>query len=269
MHSININNKSLYTDLIVEKKINKKNSKIVKKGNCIITSLKNNNYNYTTISFNDITDKDNFTCVQKILVEELKKYLKLESNDSILVIGLGNEKSTPDALGPKTIDNILVTRYLYLLGDVSNNYSNVSAFKPNVMGNTGIESKDIIFNLVKSTKANKVIIIDALKASHINRLVKTIQITDSGIAPGSGINNNRIELNSKSLNTFIIAIGIPTVVDVKTILNNILKKDIYLDNNLIVTPTDIDYQIERLSLLLSNSINICLHKDYIRQNNNN
>ena len=128
------------------------------------------------------------------------------------------------------------------------------------MGDTGIESISLIKELAKEIKATKLIVIDSLKASKINRLLKTIQITNSGIHPGSGINNNRGEISKKTLNIDVIAIGIPTVVDIRTILNNLLKKDIKLDNNLVLTPTDIDYQIKVLSKLLGESINKSLHK---------
>ena len=128
------------------------------------------------------------------------------------------------------------------------------------MGTTGIESIDLIKNIIKDIKATKVIAIDALKASKIERLVKTIQITDSGIHPGSGINNNRGEISKNTMETDVISIGIPTVVDIKTILESILEEEIELDENLILTPTDIDYQIEKLSKLLSISINKTLHK---------
>jgi spore protease len=269
MHTINCNYNNLHTDLILEQDLPSNiNKKVTKYKDITVTKTSYNKNNYTTISFSDITDKDNFLSVQKVFVKELKRYLDLKENDTILVIGLGNEKSTPDSLGPKVIDNILVTRYLYLFGDVSKTYSNVSAFKPDVMGNTGIETRDIIKSLINNIKADKVIVIDALKASHINRLVKTIQITDSGISPGSGINNNRLELNSNTLNTKLIAIGVPTVVDAKTILESLLNKEVSLKENLMVTPTSIDFQIEKLSLLLGKGINLSLHKNYIRQNNN-
>ena len=223
-------------------------------------SFRVGSFNYTTIYFNDATDKDNYLNLEKVLIKELKKYINIKENDTILVVGLGNSKSTPDALGPSTIDDILVTRHLKLLNVLDKDYSVVSTFKPSVMGTTGIESIDLIKNIIKDIKATKVIAIDALKASKIERLVKTIQITDSGIHPGSGINNNRGEISKNTMETDVISIGIPTVVDIKTILESILEEEIELDENLILTPTDIDYQIEKLSKLLSISINKTLHK---------
>lgn len=260
MHEIDLNKKGLRTDLILEKQYKNLESKTTKYKDIEIITTKYKNNNYTTIYFNDATDKDNYLNLEKVLIKELKKYINIKENDTILVVGLGNSKSTPDALGPSTIDSILVTRHLKLLNVLDKDYSVVSTFKPSVMGTTGIESIDLIKNIIKDIKATKVIAIDALKASKIERLVKTIQITDSGIHPGSGINNNRGEVSKNTMKTDVISIGIPTVVDIKTILESILEEEIELDENLILTPTDIDYQIEKLSKLLSISINKTLHK---------
>lgn len=260
MHEIDLNKKDLRTDLILEKQYKNLESKTTKYKDIEIITTKYKNNNYTTIYFNDATDKDNYLNLEKVLIKELKKYINIKENDTILVVGLGNSKSTPDALGPSTIDDILVTRHLKLLNVLDKDYSVVSTFKPSVMGTTGIESIDLIKNIIKDIKATKVIAIDALKASKIERLVKTIQITDSGIHPGSGINNNRGEISKNTMETDVISIGIPTVVDIKTILESILEEEIELDENLILTPTDIDYQIEKLSELLSISINKTLHK---------
>ena len=260
MHEIDLNKKDLRTDLLLEKQYKNLESKTTKYKDIEIITTKYKNNNYTTIYFNDATDKDNYLNIEKVLIKELKKYINIKENDTILVVGLGNSKSTPDALGPSTIDDILVTRHLKLLNVLDKDYSVVSTFKPSVMGTTGIESIDLIKNIIKDIKATKVIAIDALKASKIERLVKTIQITDSGIHPGSGINNNRGEISKNTMETDVISIGIPTVVDIKTILESILKEEIELDENLILTPTDIDYQIEKLSKLLSISINKTLHK---------
>lgn len=252
----------LWTDLIVEK--NNSLCDVVfndKNNNLKLSRCKNKSNSSSTISFDDITDKNNYLKVQDLFVEELSKYLSLSSNDTILVIGLGNDKSTPDSLGPLVSSNILVTRYLYLLGELSSDYSNVCTFIPNVMGNTGIETSDIIKSIIKETKANKVIVVDSLKTNSWDRLLKTIQITNQGISPGSGIDNKRVEISKDILGVDVIAIGVPTVIDIRSLLN----KD--GDINYIVTPTNIDFLIERFSLLIGNGINIVLHKNFIRQNN--
>lgn len=267
MHTINTSNLNLRTDLVIEQKLPQKNEKIQEIDDIKITTTTLADASYTTISFNDITDKDNFEKVQNIFIKELKKYLKLTKNDSILVVGLGNSNSTPDSLGPKTLDNILVTRHLFLLGNVDSDYLSVSKFKPSVTGETGIETINVLKSIIKESEATKVIVIDSLKASKVERLNKIIQITNSGIHPGSGINNNRGEVSKKTMHKDIIAIGVPTVVDVKTIVEEILKEEVLLKENLIVTSTDIDFIIEKLSLLIGNGINITLHKDFKRQNN--
>ena len=120
----------------------------------------------------------------------------------------------------------------------------------------------MIKSIIQETKSTKVIIIDSLKTTNLNRLNKTIQITNKGISPGSGIYNNRQEISKKTMNIDVIAIGVPTVVE----LNNLLEKQ--YKEKLIVTPTNIDFIIEKLAILIGNGINISLHKNFIRQNNN-
>ena len=254
MHTIKIPLKKVHTDLITEKKLFGVKEEIIEENNIKLIRTKNHNDYYSTIYFKDITDKNNYQNVQEIFIKELKKYLKIQSTDKILVIGLGNEKSTPDSLGPKVIDNILVTRYLFLLGEVEEGYINVCSFKPNVMGNTGIDSFSIINNIIENTKVNKIIIIDALKTNTFENLVKTIQITNTGITPGSGIGNYQKEITNKTINKDIIVIGVPTVIDI----SNTINKD-----NYIVTPTNIDYLIEKLSILIGNGINKTIHKNFL------
>lgn len=259
MHKINLDDNLVRTDLLLEKKTKHKNINEEDFDDIKVITTKESNYYYTTIYFNDITDINSYYNLEKIFIKELSKYIKIKENDVFLVIGLGNSKSTPDSLGPLSIDKILPTKYLFDLGDVEEGYSNVSIYKPDVIGNTGIESITIIKSIIKEVNPTKVIIIDSLKASNIERLTKTIQITNSGINPGSGINNNRGELSKKTINKEVIAIGIPTVVDIKSLIKDDSKE------SFIVTPTNIDFVIERLSTLISKTVNINLHKNYNRQ----
>lgn len=262
MHNIKINDNLIRTDLLLEQKKSKiKTNESYYKGIKTVTT-KDNSFNYTTIFFDDITDYSSSINLEKVFSNELCKYLKLSDDDIIIIIGLGNEKSTPDSLGPLTIDKIFPTRYLFELGDVEEGYTNVSIYKPDVIGNTGIESSSIIKSLIDEVNPTKIIIIDSLKANNIERLTKTIQITDSGINPGSGINNSRGEISKKTLNKEVIAIGIPTVVDIKSLI------DENMEESFIVTPTNIDFIIEKLSTLLAKSLNKNLHKNYNRQINN-
>ncbi len=200
--------------------------------------LKKKKGDYITISFQDITDSSNFTKVYDILVKELTKILKLtniKDSDKCLIIGLGNNKSTPDSLGSETLKNITVTRHLYKLGDVSSKYRNISILEPNVFGSTGIESKDVILGVVREIKPDFIIAIDSLAASNIDRCQKTIQITNTGIHPGSGIGNNRGEISKETIHIPVIAIGIPTVVSsaviVNDTLNYLMRKISYHKNN--------------------------------------
>lgn len=297
-------------DIVINTTIIKKDNSIKKQGT------------YITISFEDITDRDNFKKVQKVFENELKNIInaqKLDENYKVLIIGLGNRNSTPDSLGVKVCDNIIVTRHLYELNEASDEYRNVSSFTPNVMGNTGIEAQDIIKGIIDSIDIDLIIVIDALASSKIERVNKTIQLTDTGINPGSGVGNCRKEISQKMLKVPVIAIGIPTVVDAVTIvsdtINLLIKKLEYMKNNnpkeklkqkekinylkeerkqlddieknnllgmigslseedlkklisevlmpidynMMVTPKEIDFIIEKLSLLISKSINKVLH----------
>lgn len=274
---------------------------------------------YITLEFDDVTDKDNEAKVIKVLTTILRKTLKLNDESFGLIIGLGNEESTPDSLGPKVIKNITVTNHLYLLGEMSSDYKRVCALNPGVMGETGIETSDIIESIVNKIKPDYLVVIDSLASKSIERLNKTIQITDTGIQPGSGIGNKRKEISKETLGIPVIAIGVPTVVDATVIVSdtinfiyknyafnkdymnnpkskltfnniNYLDKDISLNTedkknllgmigtlnedelqlliyevlnpigyNLMVTPKEIDFVIEKLSEVISKSLNKSIH----------
>lgn len=279
--------------------------------------------NYITIEFNDVTDYTNKEKVKKIFSEELKKLikkLKIKEDAYCLIVGLGNDKSTPDSLGPLSINNIIVTSHLFELEDIKG-FMKVSAINPGVMGQTGIETSDIILSIVEKIKPDFLIVIDSLASGSIERVNKTIQMTDTGIHPGSGIGNSRKEISKEKINIPVIAIGIPTVVDANVIVSdtinymykhyaynkefmknpmsklttsnvNYLKKDVTIDEsdkknlfgiigtlsnnefkeliyevltpigyNMMVTPKEIDFVIEKLSDIIGNGINKALHKN--------
>lgn len=179
--------------------------------------------NYITIEFNDITDSVNQENVKKVFTQELKKLLKkmeIKEEDSALIIGLGNRKSTPDSLGPESINKIIVTNHIYELGNLDKDFRRTYALNPGVMGETGIETSDIVKSVVDKVKPDFLIVIDALAASSIERVNRTIQITDTGIHPGSGIGNSRKEISKEILNIPVIAIGVPTTVDAVTIVSD-------------------------------------------------
>lgn len=247
MHSVDLSKYDIRTDLVIEK-IGKEviNNHYEENGISVdeIKLLENNSLNkkkgdYITISFKDVTDQTNYQNVLNILEREIKKildYTKIKKENTCLIIGLGNKDIISDALGNRTLKNIIVTRPLYLIDDYDKRYRNVSILEPNVLGVTGVESYDIIEGVIKKIKPDFVIAIDSLCASNIERLNRTIQISNTGIEPGSGIGNNKKELSYETLSIPVIAIGVPTVVDSSVIvsdtINYIMKKISYLKNNL-------------------------------------
>lgn len=178
--------------------------------------------NYLTLEFEDVTDTDNLNKVQMVFKEELLKMLDLLGYDKTkktCVIGLGNKNSTPDSLGPLVADKIIVTKHLFDMNEsVDQRFSYVSAFYPGVTGQTGIETSDFIKAVVDKTKPDFVIVIDALSSSSISRVNKSIQVTDSGITPGSGVGNKRKEISENTLGVPVVAIGVPTVTSATVIV---------------------------------------------------
>ncbi|WP_153123350.1 GPR endopeptidase [Peribacillus tepidiphilus] len=163
--------------------------------------------------------------VEKIFAEEFSYFLKklnLTEDSSCLVVGLGNWNVTPDALGPSVVENLVITRHLFELEpeQVKEGFRPVSGISPGVMGLTGIETSDIIHGVIEKIKPDFVIAIDALAARSIERVNSTIQISDTGIHPGSGVGNKRKELSRETLGIPVIAIGVPTVVDAVSITSD-------------------------------------------------
>lgn len=261
MHVVDLGKYDLRSDLIIENnsKDYVKESYIEKDIKVDYIKLEKNNIlnkkqgDYITISFQDITDINNFQMVLKVLEKELLKIFSLSNikkEAKCLIIGLGNSKSTPDSLGYETVKNIIVTRHLYELGEVDKKYRNVSVLEPNVIGNTGIESRDVIMGVIKETMPDFIIAIDSLSASNIERIQKTIQITNTGIQPGSGIGNNRGELSIDTIKIPVIAIGVPTVVSSAVIvhdtINYLIKKVSYHKKNFLKDKLTPSYNINYL-----------------------
>lgn len=238
MREIDLSKYQIRTDLVVD--LIEKDSKLETKykyKNITVSNIKLDKENshllkrkeglYTTIHFEDITDKTNYKDVLKVMVEELTKIINesgIKEKDSCMIIGLGNEKSTADELGVTTAKKVTVTKHIYdLTGTLEEGYRISTCLIPGVMGTTGIETSDIISSVVKEVSPDFLIIIDALASDSIDRLLKTIQITNTGINPGSGIGNNRKEISSDIFNIPVIAIGVPTVVDATTIVNDTLN----------------------------------------------
>ncbi len=247
--------------------------------------------NYITIDIKKLKiaqDKDIENSAE-ILSNELKKVLEehIDKQGEVLVVGLGNIYVTPDALGPKVINGIEVTRHIinYLPQYVNEGTRMVSAISPGVLGTTGIETVEILKGIVDNIHPKLVIVIDALASRSIERISSTIQLSDTGIIPGAGVGNKRSEISEATLGIPVIAIGIPTVVETAVLVNDSLdlfitklqneaKSNDYLnqlkekdnyeeikealmpsDYNLIVTPKEIDDLIENMSEIVAMGIN--------------
>ena len=201
------------------------------------------------------------------LTESIKNLLPKNAN-KILVAGLGNENITPDALGPLCAKGIFSTRHIKgeIINDLGlSNLKSVSSISTGVLGQTGIETAEYIKGIVNLIKPDVVIIIDALASRRLSRLGKTVQLTDTGITPGSGVGNFRKTINETTLCVPVISLGVPTVVDGNTIVNDLTGKEninIQIDaTNMMVTPREIDTIITRASRLLSLSINCALQPE--------
>lgn len=237
-HEIDLSKYQIRTDLVIENLSDldksKKNNKEYKDINVISVTLNKEDASkinkkpgiYITIEFEDVTDQDNeqeVTKVFKTTFNNLLKKMKIKDTDDCLIIGLGNIKSTPDSLGPLVVENVLVTRHLFLLEDVEEGFRCVSAFTPGVTGNSGIETLDVIHGIVKEIKPAFLIVIDALASSSVERVNKTIQISNTGINPGSGVGNSRKEISIETIGIPVISIGIPTVVDAVSVVSDTIK----------------------------------------------
>lgn len=250
--------------------------------------------NYITLDIKNIKTIDNEQ-IEKIsdnLAEELRNIIKehISDTEDILIVGLGNLYVTPDALGPKVVPEIEITRHIleYMPKAMPEDTRPVSAISPGVLGTTGIETMEILKGIVENVKPKMLIVIDALATRSIERISSSIQIADTGIVPGAGVNNTRKEISQKTLGIPVIALGIPTVVDLASItndcidlfienlqqkamsndyLNKLREQDNYeeikealvpKDYNMIVTPKEIDKLIENMSKIVANGINMAM-----------
>lgn len=231
----------------------------------------------------------------KLLAKELKTLIPQKKCNKILIVGLGNWDVTPDALGPKVISKVFVTRHLFQLYNKKEDMdvSEVSAISPGVMGTTGLETSEVVRGIVENSNPDLVIVIDALASRKMERVNSTIQISTSGISPGSGLGNKRKALNEENLGVPVIAIGVPTVVDAATLTSDTIEKVIDsfskqakvgsqfynmlkelkeeekyqlikevlepYSENIIVTPKEVDEVIINLSQIIANGINISVH----------
>jgi len=249
---------------------------------------------YTTIDVKNlkIATNEDIEKASEILTRELKELINMhiKNQEDVLVVGLGNQFVTPDSLGPKVINDIEVTRHLlqYMPQYVKPGTRPISAISPGVLGTTGIETLEILKGIVEQIQPKLLIVIDALASRSIERISSTIQLADTGIVPGAGVGNTRKELSKETLGIPVIAMGIPTVVELATIvseginifikrlqdksesnekLNEIKEKDNYEevkealnvgDYNMIVTPKEIDTLIENMKDIVARGLNFAL-----------
>lgn len=237
---------------------------------------------YITIETKDV----DLESMKDITCSQLKKLFGNYKKKKIMVVGLGNREITPDALGPKVIDKLFVTRHLIReFGkefQERNHFLDMCALAPGVMAQTGMESREILQGIINNITPDVVIVIDALAARNVGRVNRTIQITDTGICPGAGVGNNRKALNKETLGVEVIAIGVPTVVDAETIVEDRVEESLlqagfseeevqvflkeirfHKEQNMFVTTKDVDEEINKMSEIISEAINeLCCEKVY-------
>ncbi len=203
---------------------------------------------YITYEINDVNYVDNVDKISESLTNQIKSFLK--EKESVMIVGLGNIYITPDALGSRVIKNVEVTRHIMKLSKDFNleNIREVSAFCPGVMGNTGIESTEIVEAVSKIVNPNVIIVIDSLITNSFKRVGNSIQLSNTGISPGSGITGANRKISKESTGANIISIGVPMVLDISGMVNETI-------NNYIVTPKDVDDTLFTMSEIISKSIN--------------
>lgn len=208
---------------------------------------------------------------------------------TVLVTGLGNRSVTPDALGPRTVERVLVTRHMdgCLPDDVSARMASVCAAAPGVLGVTGLETAEVLRGMAEHVQPDAVIAVDALAARSSARICSTIQIADTGISPGSGVGNHQKALTRETLGAPVIAVGVPMVVYASTIASDAMSDMIRADGgteadeekvaacvervvserlgDLIVTPREVDALVERMAGILAEGINLALHPGLSRE----
>lgn len=234
--------------------------------------------NYTTIFCPDLCRVSGKGLIELVNCISSELLLLLKNNDKkVMVVGLGNTLVTPDALGPSTVKNIIVSRHLKR--DMKSLYSSLelgdmAAIAPGVLGQTGVESAEIIKAVAEKVSPDALIVIDSLLSGKAERLATTVQLSDSGIIPGSGLNNNRFEISSNTMDIPVVTVGVPVVIDAKTLAfdladslctgnksKKIIEKSLSpFEDALVVTPKHIDSIVEKAGRILGFSINRAIHK---------
>lgn len=231
--------------------------------------------NYITLEVQGILDQRDEICsrASHALAGIISDLIPFHYHLKVLVVGLGNEKVTPDSLGPHTVDKVKITSHLFEMFGCDGDFqmANVSGFNPSVTGVTGMETAEVIKKVTELVRPEAVLIIDSLASKSIDRISTTIQISDTGIAPGAGMGNRRKSIDQESLGCKVIAIGVPTVIDSRTLILDAAEEipgwekeaaEGYFAGkklDMIVTSTDIDEIIVKFSQIIADGINIALH----------
>ena len=216
--------------------------------------------NYINLSAPDIKyNTDTYETACKKISEEIRKLSGIKQDDVVLVAGLGNRDITPDTVGTEAVSQIMVTKHIIenMPDAVPSGMRKVCAVAPGVLGTTGMESVDIIKGISDKLKPDLIIVIDALAAADFSRISTTFQISDAGIAPGSGVGNNRAAFSKDVFGCPVIAVGVPTVVDARSICDCEMEGE-----PMMVTPRDIDLVIKRCTKTIANGINLALHNGF-------
>lgn len=215
---------------------------------------------YHTVTLDPVLRREEaaFSAAAELISALIGDLLPKNDRFSALVVGLGNRAITPDAVGPQTMESVLATRHLQdQAADLFSALRPVCAISPGVLGTTGIEAARMVKAVSADLRPDVVIAVDALACSEPERLCRTIQITDTGITPGSGVGNDREALNRDSLGVPVIAVGVPTVMDIRTVSDSDVLEGLF------VTPRDIDTTVSDFSKLTGYAINLALQPELL------
>lgn len=213
-------------------------------------------------------EEDAFPRACKALSTLLRELLPRPNDGPVLIAGLGNRMITPDAIGPQTADHVIATRHLVAQSPaIFADWRPVSALAPGVLGQTGVETGEVICGVLDRVRPAAVIAVDALAAGRLSRLLRTVQLADTGITPGAGVGNARAALNKETLGVPVIAVGVPTVVDGATLAHEISSQlgqpdcealdD--LSQPVMITTRDIDREVSDISRMIGYAVNMALH----------
>lgn len=216
---------------------------------------------YVTLELEPLTRRETGAFNRAALALSHQLRALLPQGERVLVVGLGNAAVTPDAVGPETLKSVIVTRHLKMSSaEAFAGFASVSAAQPGVLGATGVESVELVRGVAEHVRPEVIIVVDALAASCAHRLCTTIQLTDTGIVPGSGVQNARAAFNATTLGAPVVAVGVPTVVDADAILPAAADDGPRAIAGMVITPRDIDARVRELGRLIGYGIDLAVHR---------